>query len=310
MAEKETEDVNTSVEDKLAKAAAEESSTAEKKVEKVTTEEGKTTEEKGENKIPQSRFNEINDKLKEAKEAQEATVTQLAESNEKLVRMAELLEAKDDDVQTLNEIKSYINDPAMKPHVQAIDAKLRGIEKEVETGKTSPDEALAKTHKLLEQTREEMADAQATVQAEQLVNKADVIGEQLLAQLPKEYNEADRATITKLFANGMDWDEAVNHSDNLADFLTGEFQGVINEYGTPRGSLLSTEDAEKLNDDKEKETVKTPEQELDAVMNQNWGGLKKTDLGEGKERIDVELSDDEFSAAMAKMIRVASGRSL
>ena len=59
MAEKETTDVNTEVEDKLAKAAAEESSTTEK-VETKTTEEATKTEEKGENQIPQSRFNEVN----------------------------------------------------------------------------------------------------------------------------------------------------------------------------------------------------------------------------------------------------------
>ncbi|KKL61513.1 hypothetical protein LCGC14_2194500, partial [marine sediment metagenome] len=212
MAKETTTDVNTEVEDKLAKAAAEESSTTE-------TVETKTTEEviekgKEEKQIPYPRFVEVNSKLKEAREAQEATVTQLAESNEKLVRMAELLEAKDDDVQTLNEIKSYINDPDMKAHVEAIDAKLRGLEKEVETGETTPEDALAKTHKLLEQTREEMADAQATVQAEQLVQKADIIAEKLLAQLPEEYNEADRTTLAKLWTNGMNWDDAVKHSDD------------------------------------------------------------------------------------------------
>jgi len=300
----EKEDVNTEVEDKLAKAAAEESSTTE-------TVETKTTEEviekgKEEKQIPYPRFVEVNSKLKEAKEAQEATVTQLAESNEKLVRMAELLEAKDDDVQTLNEIKSYINDPDMKAHVEAIDAKLRGLEKEVETGETTPEDALAKTHKLLEQTREEMADAQATVQAEQLVAKADIIAEKLLAQLPEEYNEADRNTITKLWTNGMDWDNAVKHSDNLADVLTKDFQTVIDEYGTPRGSLVSTEEAEETTN--EAETAQTPEQELEAVMKQPWGAVKEVETKSGATKIEAELSDDAFNAAMAKIIRVSSGR--
>ena len=305
MAEKETTDVNTEVEDKLAKAAAAESSTTEK-VETQTTEEATKTAEKGENQIPQSRFNEVNSKLKEAREAQETTVTQLAESNEKLVRMAELLEAKDDDVQTLNEIKSYINDPEMKAHVEAIDAKLRGIDKEVETGKTSPEDALAKTHKLLEQTREEVADAQATMQAEQLTNKVDIIAEKLLAQLPEEYNEADRNTITKLWTNDMNWDLAVKNSDNLAEFLTGEFQTVIDEYGTPRGSLVSAEEAEK--ETKETETAQTPEQELEAVMKQPWGAVREVETKGGATKVEAELSDDAFNAAMAKIIRTASGR--
>ena len=305
MAEKETTDVNTEVEDKLAAAAAAESSTTET-VETKTTEEVTETEEKGENRIPQKRFNEVNTALKEAREAQEATVTQLAESNEKLVRMAELLEAKDDDVQTLNEIKSYINDPDMAAHVKAIDAKLRGLDEEVETGKTTPEDALAKTHKLLEQTREEMADAQATIQAEQLTTKADIIAEKLLAQLPDEYNDQDRSTIATLWTNGMDWDEAVANSDNLPDYLTKEFQSVIDEYGTPRGLLVSAEEAGETTTDVE--TAQTPEQELEKLMDQPWGAIKETELGDGKVRIDAELSDDDFSAAMAKIIRVSHGR--
>ena len=301
----ENTDVNTEVEDKLAAAAAAESSTTEE-VETSTTEEETQEEEKGENRIPQKRFNEVNSALKEAREAQEETVTKLAESNEKLVRMAELLEAKDGDVQTLNEIKSYINDPDMKVHVEAIDAKLRGLEEEVETGETSPEDALAKTHKLLEQTREEMADAQATSQAEQLVVKADVIADKLLAQLPEEYNEEDRNVITDLWTNDMDWDAAVANPDQLSDILTKGFQNTIDRYGTPRGSLVSTEEAEETTN--EAETAQTPEQELEAVMKQPWGAIKETDIGGGRVRVDAELSDDDFNAAMAKIIRVSSGR--
>ena len=305
MAEKETTDVNTEVEDKLAAAAAEESSTTET-VETKTTEEETKVEENAEKQIPYPRFVEVNSKLKEAVKAQEATVTQLAESNEKLVRMAELLEAKDDDVQTLNEIKSYINDPEMKAHVEAIDAKLRGLEKEVETGETTPEAALAKTHALLEKTRVEMADAQATAQAEQLVAKTDIIAEKLLAQLPEEYNEADRTTLAKLWTNGMNWDDAVKHSDDLPEFLTKEFQSVIDEYGTPRGSLVSATEAEETT--KEAETAQTPEQELEAVMKQPWGAVKEVETKGGATRVEAELSDDDFNAAMAKIIKVSSGR--
>ncbi len=304
MAESNT-DVNTEVEEKLAAAAAAESSTTET-VETSTTEEVTETEEKGskeENRVPQKRFNEVNSALKEAREAQEASVTQLAESNEKLVRMAELLESKDDDVQTLNEIKSYINDPDMADHVKAIDAKLRGIDAEVETGETTPDEALAKTNALLAQTREEVADAQATVQAEQLVTKADIIAEKLLAQLPEEYNEQDRNTITSLWTNGMDWDEAVADPDNLAELLTKDFQTVIDEYGVPRGSLVTTEEAE----ENETETAQTPEQELEAAMGLDWGATKTVEKS-GRTTVEADLSDDAFNALQAKIIRTIHGR--
>ncbi|KKK72069.1 hypothetical protein LCGC14_2907610, partial [marine sediment metagenome] len=149
----ELKDVNTEVEEKLAAAATEESSTTETKEEVTTVEE---TDEKGENRIPQSRFNEVNSALKEAREAQETTVTQLAESNQKLIELTDLLQAKSEDVDTLNEIKSYINDPEMADHITAIDNKLKGIDADVDKGKTTPEDAIAKTQKLLQTAKEEM----------------------------------------------------------------------------------------------------------------------------------------------------------
>lgn len=295
------QDVNEqSVEEKL--VAAVNSSDTE------TVEEEVSEEAVGSDKrVPYERFKEVNSAYKESKESQDLLTRQLAEQSDKLVRMAELLEAKEQDVQTLNEIKSFVNDPAMKEHVVAIDNKLRGIEEAVEDGDLTPDQAQEYTRELLSQTREEIADVRATAQAEALVSRADVIADKLLAQLPEEYNEQDRAVIQDLWTDKMDWDRAVAHPDSLSDILSEGLQEVVNRYGTPRGALFTGEEVEELTPEPATQPL-TPEEELAALMDQNWGGINETDLGNGKTAVQAEKSDDEFNAAMASIIRKAHGR--
>ena len=303
----ESKDVNTEVEENLAAAATEESSTTETKEVTTTAEVTETEEGKDEKHIPYPRFVEVNSALKEARAAQETTVTQLAESNQKLIELTELLQAKSEDVDTLNEIKSYINDPEMAEHITAIDNKLKGIDAEVEKGKTTPEDAIAKTQKLLQTAKEEMEDARATQQAENLVTKADVIADKLLAQLPEEYNEQDRNVITDLWTEKMDWDKAVADPDNLSNLLTENFQSVIDRYGTPRGALLSKEQVEELKP--EASTEKTPEQELDEAMNKDWGAVKERDAKPGlKPTFEAVESDADFDGVLAKIIRTTHGR--
>jgi hypothetical protein len=300
MSDTEQKDVNAqTVEEKLeAAVGSSDTGTVEEETEEVV-EEGKT--------IPYKRFTEVNSAYKESKESQDLLTQQLAEQNDKLVRMAELLELKEQDVQTLNEIKSFVNDPAMADHVYAIDNKLKGIEAEVEAGETTPDQAMDRTRELLESTREEIADVQATAQAEALVARADVIADKLLAQLPEEYNEQDRNVIQDLWTDKMDWGKAVNNPDALTDILTEGLQETLTRYGTPRGSLFTGEEVEELTPEPATEPT-SPEEKLAELMDQNWGGVKETDLGDGRTSVAAEKSDDEFNAAMAEIIRKAHGR--
>jgi hypothetical protein len=293
-----------SVEEKLALAA--ESSTTET-VEEETTEEAEGEEGKGteDNRVPYKRFSEVNTALKESKAAQEVSQTQLAEAQGKVVKLAELLESKDDDVRTLNEIKSFVNDPLMKEHVMAIDAKLRGIEEEEEAGEIKPDEAVARAQNLLEETREEIADTQADIQADALIQRSDIIAEQLLAALPREYNDQDRAVINELFTGKVDWDAAVATPDQLSEILTQGFQKTIDAYGVPRGALFTGNEVEELIPDET--TNLTPEQELEQEMGKEWGAVKEVEVN-GVKKTVAELTDTEFNALQAKIIRVASGR--
>lgn len=296
-------DVNAqTVEEKLEAAVA--SSTTETVVEETPADVEETPEGK---RIPYERFKEVNTALKDSKESGDLLTEQLAEQNDKLVRMAELLELKEQDVQTLNEIKSFVNDPDMADHVYAIDNKLKGIETAVESGDLEPDEALDRTRELLNQTREEITDVQNTASAEALVSRAEIIAEKLLAQLPEEYNASDRSVIQDLWTEKMDWDAAVANPDGLSDILSEDFQEILNRYGTPRGALFTGEEVQELAPEAVTEPI-TPEQELEALMNQNWGNVKTETSDAGRTTVTPEKSDDEFNDALAGLIRKAHGR--
>ena len=303
MAVEET-DVNAdAVEEKLAKALA---LTSSPETETSTPTEEAGTEEGGENRVPQHRFNEINEALKAERQSASESRDQLAETQDKLVRMAELLEAKEADVATLNEIKSFVNDPEMKDHVIAIDHKLKGIEtinEDVATGETSPEDAIRQTQALLDEAREEMRDTQADVQADQLIGRADAIAERLLNALPEEYNSEDLGVINDLFHEKVDWDAAVAHPEHLSEILTEGFQATIDRYGMPRGALFNAEEVEVLTPEAA-EPTQTPSEEWAEWMELPWGGIKTSEVG-GKTVVEPEMSDDDFNAVLAQTIRLA-----
>jgi hypothetical protein len=261
---------------------------------------------RGENRIPQHRFNEVNNALHDVREAEAEARDQLAESNDKLVRMAELLETKEADVQTLNEIKSFVNDPDMADHIYAIDAKLKGVEVAVDKGEIEPEDALDETRAILEEAQEEMRDTQADIQADQLIGKADQIAERLLQALPEEYNAEDLSVINDLFTEKVDWDAAVANPDHLAEILTEGFQETIDRYGMPRGALFETDEVEALVEDNVADEGLTPEEELLELMELPWGEIRETDIDDEHVFVEPEMSDDDFNTVLAQTIRVAN----
>jgi hypothetical protein len=303
----ETTDVNKDEVAEKLQRALEGSSTPETELETPTKEAVKDGGEE-ENRVPQKRFNEINDALKASKLEAEKGVEQLSTANDRLVEMQKLLEARDGDVATLNEIKSFVNDPEMKDHVIAIDHKLRGIEdieEEADKGKISPEDAATKTQDLLNEAREELQDTQDDIQADQLIGKADFFVDKLLNALPKEYNAEDLGVINDLFHEKVNWDALVEDPDNLAAILTEGFQETIDRYGMPRGALFNAAEVEVLTPEAA-DVPQTPEEELADLMKPDWGATKTVDLGNGRTKVEAEKSDDEFSAAMAATLRLAN----
>jgi hypothetical protein len=295
----------TSVTDLLTEAKAESSTTETeaKEAEKSTV----AAEKSGDNRIPYKRFVEVNDALKEEKATGVEARAQLIEAQTSLVDLQKLLAASADDVQTLNEIKSYANDPTMEAHVRAIDNRLKGISDEVESGESTPEEALEKTRQLLSEAKEEVLDVKADVQAEGLTTKADIIYDKLLDALPEEYNEQDRNTVSDLMAAKMDeqgWDKAIADPDNLSTILTEQFQETLNRYGTPRGALLTKEEVDESTT--EVVTEATPEQEVADILGKDWGEVKEVTTKSGTVTKEPVYNDAAFTANLTTLLKHAN----
>ncbi len=257
---------------------------------------------KDENRIPQSRLNEVIETRNAAQTALSERDLELAESNKALATMTELLESKTADSETLEAIKGYIHDPELKEHVEAIDRALRGVEVEVEQGDITPEQAADKNKVLIDQIRSETQDALADQAAEALIGRADIAADKLLGELPKEYTDQDRSIIGDLWADKVDWESAAQNPDNLQEILHTSFQEVIDRFGAPRGGVIQgTEDSET-------ETVAlapTPEQELATLMEKDYGAVTEGKSASGKATFNPDVSDADFTKAMADAMRIA-----
>ena len=301
-----TDDVAANLEAAL-EGKSEESSTSETESKTATetvveTGTDKTTG-KVENRIPQSRLNEVITARDNATGRAENAEEQLAESTKALATMTELLDSKTADSETLEAIKGYIHDPDLKEHVEAIDRALRGVEQEVEQGEITPEQATDKNRALIDQIRNETQDALADQAADALVGRADLLADRLLGELPEEYTEQDRAVIGDLWADKVDWEAAAQNPDNLPEILHKSFQETIDRFGAPRGGLIQGD-----TEDSETATVSlapTPEEELATLMSREYGAVTKGESLSGKATFTPDVSDADITADMAKAMRIA-----
>lgn len=260
------------------------------------TDKGTEDEGKGSKKVPYDRLskvvrqkNEVTERFNALDEQFKAATT----SNNELRTQVGKLE---EDSQILDAIKELARDPRHAPHVQAIDRALQGIEEEVVEAKEQGDnKAESAALKKFEAKITELEELHAEQRADGLWNETAASAKTMLAALPEDYTDADREIIGKLWTPRVDWDGIEeNGSEAIASTLNSSFVEVIKEYGTPRGALVA-------NTTKEIES-RIPETKLtsndDAIkdlMEQDWA---KTD-----DKGNAEISDADFTAGMAEMLR-------
>lgn len=269
---------------------------------KVEVKESTKTEldEAKENMVPQSRVNEITAARREAEERVFTLEQDLSETQKSLTKMTDLLDAKSQDADILDQIRSFATDPSMQSHLEAIDKRLKGITDEIESGETTPEEGLERTRELIEAQKDEIEDLKADHQADRLLERADDTADRLLARLPEEYIDEDKNVLGELLVNNFDWQEAVNNPDNLSGQVAETLQAIIDNYGTPRGALVSREELEELKNETAIQQPKEddPREALSTLMGKDWSKVKESD------KFDPELSDDEFSRGLAQAIRL------
>jgi len=258
---------------------------------------------KGSKTIPYTRFKEVIDSKNTLQEQLEALQDKYETQSTSLGKLTEMLEKSKQDSDLIREIQALQHDPKMLPHLEAIDKKIRGIEEEIEETGNVDDKKVEQVQRLIAKQKAELDERFMDQQSDILVQKADTIADRWLEALPEDYSDQDKAIISKLWANEVDWNNIEQDPDSLSDVLKTSFQTVINDYGIPRGRLIDPNDPDSYEIEMDEPEVKSPVEELmEAIGRKDYGKIKESDTG-GRKTVQAEISDDEFTRDMAKVLR-------
>lgn len=275
---------------------------------KVTTE--KETSEEGKSQtVPYDRFKQKVDQVNELepfKTRAEELERQVSEFTTRERELQTRIEELEQEHTVLERVRALAKDDRYRPMVEKLDKAIRGVHEEVESGDKTEKEGQKEVADLVKQSRQELEDAFAEQRADLLWQQASSYAERLLEALPETYEERDRAMISKLWTPEVNWDSIEDNPDLLRDELLRSLKTVLEEYGEPRGALKQkVKDVETKSQQAAEQAQKgpDPEQEVRALLEQDWGAVKTND--EGKV-VGAEKGDDEFSRALARVIRQTS----
>ncbi len=283
-----------------ANAVAEESETSTDKVEAGSKEEqGKASNEP----IPYDRFKEVVDQKNEFKEKFDALEAESQDRTKELGQMVALLEAREGDTQLVNSIRALAagGNPEHRDLVQNLDNILQGIEKSIEKGDKTPEQAAVDTKSALAATQEAMEDIAGEQQAELLLMKADILAEKYFDALPPEYSDQDKEIISTLLTDAVDWEAIEEDPNALSEVIPASFEKVLQFFGEPRGKPAAEVKGEET---KQTATVAEPvaEAEVPQHLKTEWGELKEVTTPKGTVLKPVQ-SEEDFRKGLAEELK-------
>lgn len=246
-------------------------------------------ETKNSQTVPYSRFKEIvaekNSAVERISELESRLQAQLAMTQDLQARYTQ-----SEDL--LTSIRAMAADEKMRPHVEAIDRKLQGIEDEVEKGEITPEEGDKKVEKVLKQHQSQVADALAQQRAENLFQLANERASKYLDQLPEYYTDKDKEILGRVWAQEVDWDKIESDSTLMNTELAESLDRVLNWYGEPKGYKPQVQQQEQV-------VVKPPEEvsreTVQSILDKEWDKLNEDG--------SPSFSDDEFRKEAASLLR-------
>ncbi len=232
------------------------------------------------------RYDGLKDQFDTAAASAKATEQDLRDRIGQMEQSSQMLEA----------IKDLAQDERYREHVKVIDRALQGIEEEVETAADTGDNKAESTAlKKFEAKTAELDEMLSDQRAEKLWSETADSAKSMLAALPEDYTDEDRALIGKLWTPRVDWDGIEEKgSDAISSTLTASLANVIKEYGTPKGALVAktTKDIE----------ARVPEARqvsdddaIKAILSKDFGAME-----DGK----AVVSEADFTKDMAELMRV------
>lgn len=245
--------------------------------------------------IPYDRFQAVVEQKNNAFLEMETLRTQLDQRTAELGRAVDLIQTKDRDAQLVAEIRRLSENPKWRDTIERLDKAVRGIEDDVEEGKVSETKGDERVFKEIEKAKAEMREQLADTQAETLLDRANTMAREYMANLPDQYTDEDKRVISRLLVDTIDWDGIEAQPTNLANFVAAGFQEAINVNGTPRGierAAITTSNQESV---KEKDALNT-------LLSAEWGKTREVDRG-GKTIREPIVNDGDFTKALAAVMR-------
>jgi len=228
------------------------------------------------------------------------------QSQESIKNLTDLLAQSREDSELVTSIRQLAGNPKYASMVQQLDKVLRGEDiEDVDTSKMSGEEKTSHVASLLEKRIADAEEANAVLQSDQLIGRADTIAEKWLESLPVEYTADDREVIGRLWTGLVDWDGLDNSGDamaNLQPHLKDTFQEAVDMFKQPRGNMVEAGSAESLQESEPTETQSPEELLAEAVANQDYGAFSVKD---GDSKLTPDISDEDFSSDLAAVIRAS-----
>jgi hypothetical protein len=200
------------------------------------------------------------------------------------------------DSQVVDAIKNLYQDEKYRPHVQAIDNALRGIDEEVVVAKEEGDPAaVSAAEKRFDEKTEQLEGLLADQRADNLWDKAKGLAKEMLEALPEQYTDNDRETLADLWKSRVDWDGIEKGgAETIPAHLNKSLAEVIRKYGTPRGAIAA-KTTEEIESRVPEAKIVSDEDKVKDILDKNWAELDK----DGKPL----MSQEDFDAGMADLLR-------
>lgn len=237
--------------------------------------------------------NELSERSKNLEEQLKAAVER---ENELRGRVGTL----EQDKQILDAVKNLAHDDRYRPHVEALDRALQGLDEEIEKAEEGGDKkAESEALKKFEEKTEQLEDLFADQRAEQLWSETYDRAKQMLAALPEDYTDEDRAIIGELWTPRVDWDTIEAEGSNaIPEALNSSLANVIRDYGIPRGALVNKA-VEETKSKIPNASILSDEETVKGILEKKWS--------ETDDKGQPVLSEEEFKKGMAEVIRRTRG---